>query len=188
MTFARVFDIGTACMFAFFVVRGALRGLTGEIVSLLGLVASITCGWTFAEPLAAVARGYFPSWDPTLTGLICAAVIFISISLVFAIVGKIVRSLVKAANLSLLDHFTGALSGGARALCIVLLVYGVISVFSPLVGSSWMQESWVMSNVAVVWPGVVKILADNGWVDVTQLTPDALIGVQNEILNRTGAP
>jgi uncharacterized membrane protein required for colicin V production len=188
MTFARAFDIAMACMFAFFVLRGALRGLTGEIVSLLGLIASITCGWTFAHPSANVVLSYFPNWDPTLTGLVCSAVIFISVSLVFAIVGKILRSLVKAADLSLLDHLTGAFSGGARAFFVVLLIYGVLSVFSPRIKSGWMQESLVMSSVSAVWPGVLKILADNGWVDVTRLTPDALVGVQNEILNRSLTP
>jgi uncharacterized membrane protein required for colicin V production len=188
MTFAHAFDIGTACMFAFFVVRGALRGLTGEIVSLLGLIASITGGWTFAQPLADIVLSYFPSWDRTITGLACSAVIFVGISLVFAVVGKILRSLVKAANLSLLDHLTGAISGGARAFFILLIVYGVISIFSPLAKSGWVQESLVMSNLSVIWPGVLKMLADNGWIDVTKLTPDALTGVQNEILNRTLAP
>ncbi|MDR1620811.1 MAG: CvpA family protein [Synergistaceae bacterium] len=192
MTFARVFDIGTACMFAFFIVRGTLRGLTGEIVSLLGLIASVTGAWTFAQPLTGVVLSYFPGWDPTVMGLVCSAVIFVAISLVFAVVGKILRSLVKAANLSLLDHLTGAVSGAARAFVIILLVYGVISVFSPLFDGDWMKESWVMSSVAAVWPGVLKILADNGWIDVTRLTPDALMevqtGVQNEILKRSLAP
>ncbi|MDR1376598.1 MAG: CvpA family protein [Synergistaceae bacterium] len=188
MTFAHVFDIGTACMFAFFVVRGALRGLTGEIVSLLGLIASITGGWTFAQPLANVALSYFPSWDPTVAGLACAAAIFIGISLAFAIVGKILRSLVKAAHLSLLDHLMGAVSGGARAFFILILVYGVISIFSPLVRGDWMQESLVMSNLSVVWPGVLKMLTDNGWIDVTNLTPDALLDVPNGILNRSIVP
>ncbi|MDR1977450.1 MAG: CvpA family protein [Synergistaceae bacterium] len=177
MTFAQIFDIGAACMFAFCVVRGALRGLTGEIISLLGLIASVTGGWTFAQPLADVALSHFPTWDRSITALAASAVIFIAVSLVFAIVGKILRTLVKAANLSLLDHLTGAVSGAARAFFVVLLVYGVVSVFSPLVKSDWMEESRVMSNVSVVWPVVAKVLADNGWIDVSSLTPDSAVGV-----------
>jgi hypothetical protein len=87
-----------------------------------------------------------------------------------------------------LDHLTGAVSGGARAFFILLLVYGVISIFSPLANSGWVQESLVMSNLSVIWPGVLKMLADNGWIDVAKLTPETLTGVQNEILNRTLAP
>jgi uncharacterized membrane protein required for colicin V production len=188
MTFARVFDVGMACMVFFFVSRGAWRGLTGEIMSLLGLIASTTGGWTFAQPLAKIVRPYFPNWDPTFTGVACAAVIFIGISLIFAVLGKILRSLVKAANLSLLDHLTGAVSGGARAFVIILLVYGVISIFSPASNNGWMKESLVMSNVSVVWPSALKMLADNGWIDVTRLTPEALAEVQNSILNHTLAP
>jgi hypothetical protein len=51
-----------------------------------------------------------------------------------------------------------------------------------------MQESLVMSNVSVIWPGVLKMLADNGWIDVSRLTPDAIVEVQNEILNRSLVP
>ena len=189
MTFAHVFDIGAACLLAFFVVRGALRGLTGEIISLLGLVASIVCGWTFAQPLADVVLRYFPGWDRTLTELVCSIVIFMAVSLVFAAVGKILRALVKAANLSLLDHLMGAISGSARAFFVVLFVYGAVSIFSPVVPSEWMKESVAMKGAAVVWPAVFKVLTDNGWIDLDHLTPAAAIESRtSEIFTRSLVP
>lgn len=171
MTFAHVFDIGAACVLAFFVVRGALRGLTGEIISLLGLVASVFCGWTFAEPLGEIVLQHFPSWDRTVTQLICSVVIFMGVSLAFAAVAKILRMLVKAANLSILDHVLGAVSGAARAFFLVLFIYGAVSIFSPVIPSEWMKESVTMQGTSVVWPTVFKFLTDRGWISPDSLKP-----------------
>ena len=50
MNFAFGFDIAAGCLLAFFAVRGAFRGFSGEIIALIGLAASVFCGWTFAQP------------------------------------------------------------------------------------------------------------------------------------------
>ena len=182
MTFAHVFDIGAAFALAFFAVRGAIRGLTGEIISLLGLIASVLCGWMFAHPLAGVVLSYFPEWSPTITELVCAVVIFMGVSLVFAVVSKIMRALVKAANLTFLDHAMGAVSGAVRAFVIVLFIYGVMSIFSPVIPGDWMKDSVAMKGASTVWPTVFKIMTDNGWIDPSQFTLggiEALPGYQN---------
>ena len=180
MTFSQVFDIGAAFALAFFLVRGAIRGLTGEIVSLLGLVASVLCGWTFAHPLSSLVLSYFPTWSPTVTELACAAVIFMCVSLAFAVLNKIMRVLVKAANLSFLDHVMGAVSGGMRAFVMVLFIYGVVSIF-PVIPGEWMKDSVAMKGASVVWPTVFKIMTDNGWIDPSQFAPkiEALPGYKN---------
>jgi len=171
MSFAHVFDIGAAFALAFFVVRGAIRGLTGEIISLLGLIASVLCGWAFARPLGAVVQNYFPTLNPAVTELLCAAVIFMCVSLAFAVVSKIMRAIVRAANLTFLDHIMGAVSGALRAFVVVLFIYGVMSIFSPILPSEWMQDSVAMKKASVVWPVVFKIVTDNGWIDPNQLKP-----------------
>ena len=171
MTFAHVFDIGAAFALAFFVVRGAMRGLTGEIISLLGLITSVLCGWMFARPLSGVVLSYFPAWSPTVTELACAFAIFIGVSLAFAVVNKIMKALVRAANLSFLDHVMGAVSGSARAFVIVLFIYGIMTIFSPAIPGDWMEDSMAMKGASAVWPTVYKIMTDNGWIDPSRLTP-----------------
>jgi len=184
MTFAHVFDIGAAFALAFFVVRGVIRGLTGEIVSLLGLVASVLCGWSFAAPMSVEVQKYFPTWGPTVTELVCSIVIFMCVSLAFAVISKIVQALVKAAKLTFLDHAMGAFTGGLRTFVLVLFIYGVVSIFSPLIPSEWMKSSVTMKGVSVVWPTVFKIMTDNGWIDPSRLTVDIVgIGASPEYLN-----
>ena len=171
MTFAHVFDIGAACVLAFFLVRGALRGLTGEIVSLLGLVASVFCGWTFAQPAADVVLQYFPDWDRVIVELVCSVAIFIAVSLIFAFIAQILKALVKAARLSFLDHVMGAVAGSARAFFLMLFIYGVVSIFPILSPGEWAKESIAMRSAAVVWPPVLKILTDKGWLKLDHLGP-----------------
>ena len=171
MTFDKIFDIGTAFALAYFIVRGAMRGLTGEIVSLFGLVASVLCGWTFARPMSAVTQSYFPTLSATVLELICAIVIFMGVSLAFAVISKIVQALVKAANLTFLDHAMGAVSGGVRTFVIVLFIYGVMSIFSPMLLGKWMKDSVVMKGASEVWPTVFKIITDKGWINPNQPAP-----------------
>ena len=131
MNIALMFDIAAGCLLAFFVVRGALRGLSGELIALIGLIASVFCGWTCARPAAELLLGYFPSWDPTLVALICAVVIFVGVSLLFTFLGHLLRLLIQAANLSMVDHFFGTFAGALRTFFVILFIYGVVSIFSP---------------------------------------------------------
>jgi len=179
-----MFDIGAAFALAFFVVRGVMRGLTGEIISLLGLIASVLCGWTFAKPMSAAVLNYFPTWNPTVTELACAVVAFMCVSLAFAVVNTIMKAVVKAANLKFLDHVMGAISGAARAFIVVLFIYGVVSLFPPI-PSEWMEDSVAMKGASVVWPTVFKVLTDNGWLDQSRFTPvetEDLSGNRNTFL------
>ena len=99
-----IFDIAAALVLAFFLVRGLIRGFSGEILGFIGFFASLFCAWHFARPAADIVLKYFPNLDATLTALACAVVIFIIVSLLFALLDGLLSLVVKAANLSMLDH------------------------------------------------------------------------------------
>jgi uncharacterized membrane protein required for colicin V production len=181
MSFAQVFDIGAAFVTGFFVVRGSLRGLTGEIASLAGLIVSVACGWTFARPAAAFVLRYFPGWNRAAVELGSAVAIFMAVSLIFAFFAKMLRLVVRAARLSLLDHLLGAVVGVARAFCVLLLIFGAVSVFSSLIPGEWMRESIAMRGAAVAWPAVSRLLAERGWINPGPLAPEAFEGLPETI-------
>ena len=192
MTFAQIFDIGAACALVFFAVRGARRGLTGEIMSLLGLAASVASAWMFSRPLTDMILYHFPNWDRvimemiygsgadyykgmdrSILDLVCSVVLFLAVSLAFSAAAKVLRILVKAAQLSFLDHFLGAFLGGARVFFAVLLLYGAATLFSSFIPGEWMKESAAMRMSAVAWPPVFKILTEKGWLRTDRLAPEA---------------
>ncbi|GHV46022.1 hypothetical protein FACS1894204_06800 [Synergistales bacterium] len=181
MEFYKIFDISYACALAFFMYRGLRRGLTGEIMSLLGLVVSAFCGWRYARDLADFCMLYYDIMDRTVYELTCAAVIFIVMSMIFALITKILQSVVRVANLSFLDHTLGALSGALRTFAVLVLIYGVSSIF-PVIPSAWMKDSVVMQGAAFAWPPVLRLLSEKGWVDLEQLQKDSM-GIGN-ILSR----
>jgi len=170
MTFAHVFDVGTAFALAFFVLRGGVRGLTGEIVSLLGLIVSVFVGWTFYQPLSTIVLHYFPEWNPTITELVCAVVIFMAVSLSFATLSKMVRFVIRMANLTFMDYVMGAVCGAVRTFVIVLFIYGVVSMF-PIIPGDWMEDSLAMQGAAFVWPTVFQALINSGLIDPSRLAP-----------------
>lgn len=171
LNFAFGFDIAAGCLLAFFAVRGAFRGFSGEVIALIGLAASVFCGWTFAQPAAEIVLGYFPDWDATVVALACSVLLFIGVSLLFAFLGRIASLLIRAANLSMTDHFLGVFAGGLRAFFVLLFIYGAVSIFSPVLPSDWMKESYAMRGAAVVWPPVVAFLSERGWIDLNRLAP-----------------
>ncbi len=174
MNAALVIDIVAGGIIAFFAIRGCIKGFTGEVISLLGLFASIFCGWKFAAPLAEVVLKYVPEWSKSVTELVCSIVIFIAVSLAFAIAGKLVKMIVNAAKLSFIDHMMGLFLGALKSALIMLFLYGAFSIFSPAMPETWGKDSYVLKGAAVVWPPVLKILVDNKLIDLEKLKPAGL--------------
>ncbi len=172
MSAGLIFDIGAAVVLAFFMVRGLIRGFSGEILGLIGFFASLFCAWHFARPAAGLVLNYFPRLDATLTGLACAVIIFILVSLAFALLDGILSLIIKAAKLSMLDHTLGIVVGAFKTLCIVLLIYGVLKTFPTFLPTEWMAESYTMRGAASAWPPVIGFLEEHGIIDLKSLSPE----------------
>ena len=173
MSFPLIFDVLAACMLAFFIVRGVLRGFLAELFGLIGFGVSLFCSWTLAPVAAEYVLQYFPTWDTTLTGLGCSVAIFILVSLLFAGLAELLSLLAAAANLSLTDHCLGLLLGLAKTFCILLFVYGAFVMF-PILPTAWMKDSWAMKSAAWAWPPVVKFLEEHDMLELEQIREGAL--------------
>ena len=168
MSVGLIFDIAAAIVLAVLAVRGLLRGFSGEILGLIGFFASIFCAWTFAKPAAAFLLGYFPSLDATVAALACGILIFIGVSLIFALLDGLLSAIVKAARLSVIDHVLGAAMGVVKALCLVLVIYGLL-VTIHMFPTDWMSGSYVMKGASTVWPYVASFLEEHGLLNLNAL-------------------
>lgn len=170
MSFALIFDIVMAVIAAFFIYKGLVKGFSGEIIGLVGLVVSTFCAWKFLDPAVELASRYLPeSMDTTITSMICAVGIFLAVEIIFAIVGVILSYVVRVTQLSLTDHFFGLVIGLVKAGCIILFVYAVIVTFGGLIPTEWMNDSYTMRGASVVWPPVRDFLQSHGIVDFAAL-------------------
>ncbi|MCR4817604.1 MAG: CvpA family protein [Fretibacterium sp.] len=169
MSAGLIFDIASALVLAFLLVRGLIRGFSGEILGLIGFFVSLFCAWNFARPAADLVLKYFPNMDVTITALACAVVIFILVSLAFALFDKLLSIIIQAANLSMLDHLLGLVVGAVKTFCLILLIYGVLKTFPGILPTDWMDESYAMRGAAAAWQPVMGFLEGHGIIDLKSL-------------------
>lgn len=172
MSFALIFDVIMAVIAIFFVYKGLIKGFSGEIIGLVGLIVSTFCAWNFLDPAVDLVFRYFnhPALDRTIVSMICAVAIFLVVEIIFAVIGTILSYVVRVTQLSLTDHFCGLIIGLLKAGCIILFVYGVIITFGGIIPTEWMKDSYTMSGASHVWPIVRDLLQASGIIDFTALT------------------
>ena len=161
-----------AVVLIFFMYRGIKRGFSGEIIGIVGLTVGIFCALNFLEPAVNLFFKYInaPSLDKNIVSLICAVAIFFAVEIVFALIGAVLSYLVKVTKLSLMDHFFGMLIGIIKTAFIVIFIYAVMSMFSNVLPSDWVNDSYCMKGAKIVWPYCRDVLQSHGILDFSTLT------------------
>ena len=128
----QVLDIILLVLFIPGIIRGAVKGLVTQIVSLVSVFVGAIVAGRFAPELTQIAMLQFGS-EERVTYILCFIVIFLACALVMALVGYIITKLFKAATLGWLNRLLGAVF----AVFTTALVLGLlISAFEGL------NESW----------------------------------------------
>lgn len=120
------------------VLVGLVRGLVFEMFSAVGWIAA----YFAAQWLTPVAAPYIPIGEPG-SGLnhgAAFATVFLAALIVWGLVARVLRLLIRATPLSLLDRLLGAGFGFSRGV-IVLLVLATLIGFTPLKKSAAWQQS-----------------------------------------------
>ena len=131
-------DIALLAVFCLSVLVGLWRGFVFEIVSLMGwLVAFIIAN--AAGPLLA---DYIPVGDPgSSTRLWIAYVaVFVVLLLTCTLLARMLRAVIAATPLSLVDHLLGGVFGVVRG-ALVLVVVGLLVMLSPYATSPQWKNS-----------------------------------------------
>lgn len=153
MDLATAVDICAALLLVTFLVRGAARGLSGEVISLAATVGGFLLAWKLSVPVSAVLRRFFEI-DPSVARIITLVGIYALCLLVGAYIQKGVKAFLRLTNLSMIDRTLGAAAGAAKTFVLVLLAYMALLALSPLVSTYWMKESVAMSSAAYAWPHI----------------------------------
>jgi len=99
------------------ILLGLLRGFMREMISLGGWIAGVWLAFLFASTVASLVP-IGAQW-PLLRTAVVAVLIVVACVFAAALVGWLVRELIKAAKLSAADRTLGGLFGFARGLLIV---------------------------------------------------------------------
>ncbi|NCT85698.1 MAG: CvpA family protein [Comamonadaceae bacterium] len=131
---------------------GLWRGLVFEVMSLAGWVVA----YFAAPPLAPLAAALLPEdkLGPTALHVIALVLAFCAVLIVWSLATRLVKTLIHATPLSVLDRLGGAGFGALRGVFIALLLVLVIGA-SPLAQSS----TWQASRAAPLLSGVLHDVA-----------------------------
>lgn len=130
---------------------GLWRGLVFELLSLAGWVVA----YLGASPLAPVVAQWLPATrlGPALLHVLSLVLAFALILLVWGLAARLLKSLIQASPLSVLDRLAGAGFGALRGLLIGLVMV-LVAGFTPLAQSA----TWRSSQVAPWLQGVMQQL------------------------------
>jgi membrane protein required for colicin V production len=141
-------DWALAIVLLLSVVIGLWRGLVYEILALVGWIAAFAVAkWYGAETAA-----WLPIGEPGSTLRLAAAyaVTFFAVLIAWTLMAKLVRMMISATPLTVIDRALGAGFGLARGLLILLLV----AVLVPLIPPASNSTAW-KSSVGAAWLGVM---------------------------------
>lgn len=146
-------DIALLTVLAASVVVGLVRGLVFEVMSLLGWLAA----WVAAQWLAPDVAPHLPLGEEGTATRYAAAIAltFVVALVVWMLLARLVRLLVHATPLSLIDRLLGALFGLLRGVFLLMVVALLVSL-SPWASSpAWRASagaSWLQAAVTEIRP------------------------------------
>jgi membrane protein required for colicin V production len=131
-------DVAMLAVIGLSAIVGALRGLTFEILSLLGWVAAWFAGLWLGPMLAP----HLPIGAPgsPLNGIAAFAVAFVIVLVLCGLAARAVSALVGKTLLRPLDRLLGAAFGVLRGI-LVLLVTAIVVSYTPAASSAAWRES-----------------------------------------------
>jgi membrane protein required for colicin V production len=131
-------DIAMLALIALSALAGAVRGLTFEILSLLGWVAA----WFAGLWLGPLIAPHLPVGAPgsALNGIAAVACAFLIVLILSGLAARAISALVGKTLLRPLDRLLGAVFGVLRGL-LVLLALAIVVAYTPIGSSAAWRES-----------------------------------------------
>ena len=145
-------DLALAVVLLISIGIGLWRGLVFEVMSLAGWVVA----YFAASPLAPVVEEMLPEstaskFGPAVLHVVTLAIAFFFVLIVWSLASRLVKTLIHATPLSVVDRLGGAGFGALRGVFIALLLVLVIGA-SPLAESA----TWQASRAAPVLGSVLR--------------------------------
>jgi len=137
------------------VIIGLVRGLVFEVLSLLGWVAAFVAAQAWSPEVAQ----HVPVGAPgsALNHGAAFAIVFVLALVAWMLAAKLIRLIVHATPLTLIDRTLGGVFGFVRALVLLLAVAMVVS-FTPAVRAAPWQASHGAAWLGVLLSGLKPVL------------------------------
>jgi membrane protein required for colicin V production len=150
-----VFDYAVLAVIAASVLLGLWRGVVSEIVALAAWIAGFVAARAWAEPASKLFAGVVS--EPALRYAAGFALVMIAVLVIFAFGRLLLKMLLQAAGLGLVDRLLGAGFGVLRGVLIVLAVV-LLAGMTALPRAVWWQESSLAPPLETV------VIASKPWL------------------------
>lgn len=164
-------DIASAVIIMWSTWTGLRRGLIRSFTSLIGWLLALVLGSRFAQTLA--PHFSLLTQDPVVQKIAAFVAIAAVVLLITALVGKVLRKLLKALKLGLAEQTAGGVFGAAKGSLVIMIA---IQLLAPWVAESpYWQKSGVVALLAPYAPQAFKLseqVADQVWHEVKSSSHD----------------
>ena len=144
-------DIFFIILGCYFIIRGSFRGFVGEVITLVGFLASFYLSFHYSGGI-----GRFLSVTMGLNAYMAqaaaAVLIWLSVTLIAAMLRMILNSLIGAASLGGIDKLLGLFSGVIKSVIVVYVVITGGLLLAPVVTPTWMSQSDILRYAGRSWP------------------------------------
>ena len=144
-------DIFFIILGCYFIIRGSFRGFVGEVITLVGFLASFYLSFHYSGGI-----GRFLSVTMGLNAYMAqaaaAVLIWLSVTLIAAMLRMILKSLIGAASLGGIDKLLGLFSGVIKSVIVVYVVITGGLLLAPVVTPTWMSQSDILRYAGRSWP------------------------------------
>ena len=177
-------DIFFIILGCYFIIRGSFRGFVGEVITLVGFLASFYLSFHYSGGI-----GRFLSVTMGLNAYMAqaaaAVLIWLSVTLIAAMLRMILKSLIGAASLGGIDKLLGLFSGVIKSVIVVFVVITGGLLLAPVVTPTWMSQSDILRYAGRSWPQFRAMFIDLNLLPEGTTLPD---GTLEQILRpyRTG--
>jgi membrane protein required for colicin V production len=135
-------DIAILAVLALSTLFGLMRGFISEVLSLVCWIAAFWIAWVFGDRVAQLYGGWLA--DPTARIVAGYVTCFAGVLIVGALVGWMLRTLVKVSGLSGGDRLLGMLFGLARGLLLVTFAVLMLGFTTAPRDAAWWRQSTLL--------------------------------------------
>lgn len=181
-------DVALLLIGSYFLIRGLFRGITGEILMLVGVIGGFYCAIRFYPPIAGFLADTFGVTQLFTTAL-SMVLIFFSIFAACALVDRALKKILKETKLTWVDKFLGGVAGLLKLYIVTLLLLVSGMFLSPITGDEWVRESKTLILTARTWPVVYPLLDRIGVLpDLQKLQGEAKAYIMRQAMESIFGP
>lgn len=146
-----VLDIILLICFIPALIWGVRKGLTDQIVGIISIIAGSYLAYRFSSSLSESLSPTFPGTDLRLLRILCFAIIFTAVLLLFGLVGRLIDKLIRITTLGWLNRLLGFLFAIFTAALFVGLAMSVVTGINDkiqLIDQSVFENSQVYNAIS----------------------------------------